>query len=88
MFIGGNMPSLDGLVRSFLKPPLKPAILYLEDTSDPKGNQTMKTTLAHFICSLQKIDRQHIQLVMVLVALVLMVLGIGAPDDSGVPFGR
>jgi hypothetical protein len=48
----------------------------------------MKAQLTQFVLGVQKIDRQYIQLAMVLVALVLMVLGVGAPDDRGVPFGR
>lgn len=48
----------------------------------------MKAQLTQLVLGVQKIDRQYIQLAMVLVALVLMVLGVGAPDDRGVPFGR
>ena len=47
----------------------------------------MKAKLNQIILSAQKIDTRHIQLVMVLVALVLMVLGVSAPDD-GLSFGR
>lgn len=35
--------------------------------------------------SAQKIDRQHIQLVLTLIAIVLMVLGVGAPSDGSGP---
>ena len=33
--------------------------------------------------SAQKINRQHVQLVFVLVSLALLVLGTGAPTDGG-----
>ena len=48
----------------------------------------MKAQLTQLVLSVQKINRQYIQLAVVLVALVLMVLGVGAPDDKGFPFGR
>jgi hypothetical protein len=48
----------------------------------------MKARLIQLVLGVQKINRQYIQLAMVLVALVLMVLGVGAPDDRGFPFGR
>jgi hypothetical protein len=32
----------------------------------------------------QKINRQHIQMAFALLALVLLVLGAGAPDDGGI----
>jgi hypothetical protein len=34
-----------------------------------------------------KINRQHIQLVVTLIALILLVLGVGAPMDGGGPIG-
>ncbi len=40
----------------------------------------MKNTFASFIV---KIDRQHIQLVLTLIALSMLVLGVGAPNDGG-----
>ncbi len=40
----------------------------------------MKNTLASFVT---KIDRQHIQLVLTLIALSMLVLGVGAPNDGG-----
>jgi hypothetical protein len=42
----------------------------------------MKNKLALLAFSAQKIDRQHIQLVLVVVSLVMLVLGIGAPTDG------
>ena len=35
--------------------------------------------------SLQKIDRQHVQLVITLIAIALMVLGVAAPTDGTGP---
>ena len=43
----------------------------------------MKNKLASFVFSVQKIDRQHVQLILVTVSLVMLVLGIGAPVDGG-----
>jgi hypothetical protein len=44
----------------------------------------MKNKLALIALSAQKINRQHIQLVLVLVSLAMLVIGVGAPiADSG-----
>ncbi|MCB9111559.1 MAG: hypothetical protein H6634_09960 [Anaerolineales bacterium] len=43
----------------------------------------MKDKLNLLIVSASKINRQHIQLVLVLVSLTMLVLGVGAPDDGG-----
>ena len=43
----------------------------------------MKNTLASLAFSAHKINRQHIQLVFVIVSLAMLVLGIGAPVDGG-----
>ena len=43
----------------------------------------MKNKLASLVFSVQKIDRQHVQLILVTVSLVMLVLGIGAPVDGG-----
>jgi hypothetical protein len=43
----------------------------------------MKKTLASLMLSAQKINRQHLQLVLVLISLVMLVLGVGAPTDGG-----
>ncbi|KAF0109066.1 MAG: hypothetical protein FD146_110 [Anaerolineaceae bacterium] len=48
----------------------------------------MKAKLTQFAVALQKIDRRYVQLAVVVAALALMVLGVGAPDDSAVPVGR
>ncbi|MCK6583665.1 MAG: hypothetical protein L6Q49_11260 [Anaerolineales bacterium] len=43
----------------------------------------MKNTLNHLVLSASKINRQHIQMVFVLVSLAMLVLGLGAPEDGG-----
>jgi hypothetical protein len=43
----------------------------------------MKTRLMQVAHFFQKIDRQYIQVAVFLLALVLFVLGAGAPDDAG-----
>lgn len=43
----------------------------------------MKNKLALLTLSAQKINRQHIQLIFVLVSLAMLVLGTGAPTDGG-----
>lgn len=43
----------------------------------------MKNKLSLLALSAQKINRQHVQLVFVLVSLALLVLGVGAPTDGG-----
>jgi hypothetical protein len=43
----------------------------------------MKNKLTLIALSAQKINRQHVQLVLVLVSLVMLVLGTGAPMAEG-----
>ncbi|HQV63659.1 MAG TPA: hypothetical protein PKV19_06620 [Anaerolineales bacterium] len=43
----------------------------------------MNKKLALLIASSHKINRQHIQLVLVLISLTMLVLGVGAPADGG-----
>ena len=43
----------------------------------------MKNKLALLALSAQKINRQHVQLVLVLVSLAMLVLGVGAPLADG-----
>lgn len=43
----------------------------------------MKNTLTQLALKVQKIDRRHIQFVLALLALVMLVLGAGAPEDGG-----
>ena len=43
----------------------------------------MKNKLALLALSAQKINRQHVQLVLVIISLVMLVLGVGAPLDGG-----
>jgi TRAP-type uncharacterized transport system fused permease subunit len=44
---------------------------------------SMKNKLTLLALSAQKINRQHIQLVLVIISLAMLVLGIGAPTDGG-----
>jgi hypothetical protein len=44
---------------------------------------SMKNKLAFLVFSAQKINRQHVQLTLVVVSLVMLVLGLGAPTDGG-----
>lgn len=43
----------------------------------------MKNTFARFSILAIKVNRQHIQLVLAILALTMLVLGIGAPSDGG-----
>lgn len=43
----------------------------------------MKNKLALLAFSAQKINRQHVQLILVLVSLAMLVIGVGAPTDGG-----
>jgi hypothetical protein len=69
-----------------LKPVLKPGKLYPYDKKlihYSKRMLAMKNKLALLALSAQKINRQHVQLVLVLISLVMLVLGVGAPLDGG-----
>jgi hypothetical protein len=44
----------------------------------------MKKLYAQFVLLTQKVNRQHIQMAFALLALVLLVLGAGAPEDGGI----
>jgi len=48
-----------------------------------KGEKLMKNIMAHLYAIPQKINRQHIQMAFVIMTLVMLVLGAGAPDDGG-----
>jgi hypothetical protein len=43
----------------------------------------MKNKFALLAVSVSKINRQHIQLFFVIVSLMMLVIGAGAPDDGG-----
>lgn len=43
----------------------------------------MKNKLALLTLSAQKINRQHVQMIFMLVSLAMLVLGTGAPIDGG-----
>ncbi|MBL8062333.1 MAG: hypothetical protein JNK32_04895 [Anaerolineales bacterium] len=43
----------------------------------------MKSKFALIALSLQKVNRQHIQLALTVISLALLVIGVGAPSDGG-----
>jgi hypothetical protein len=43
----------------------------------------MKNTIAYFALSLTKINKTHLQFALMLLTLIMLVLGAGAPDDIG-----
>ncbi|MDO9300794.1 MAG: hypothetical protein Q7T89_05395 [Anaerolineales bacterium] len=43
----------------------------------------MKNKFTSLILSARKINRQHVQLFFVIIALAMLVLGVGAPLDGG-----
>jgi hypothetical protein len=43
----------------------------------------MNSKIAPFISTAIHINRQHLQLALVLVSLAMLVLGVGAPTDGG-----
>jgi hypothetical protein len=66
-----------------LKPVLKPGSGYLQKNQSKAKEFLMKNKLNLALFAVSKIDRQHIQLFFVLLSLVMLVLGVGAPDDGG-----
>jgi hypothetical protein len=45
----------------------------------------MNKKLADIVVRASRIDRRHVQLVIVIVSLAMLILGIGAPLDGGGP---
>jgi len=43
----------------------------------------VKIPLAQLFVSVQKVNRQHIQLFFIVLSLAMLVLGAGAPEDGG-----
>ncbi|MCA2000666.1 MAG: hypothetical protein LDL51_02250 [Chloroflexi bacterium] len=43
----------------------------------------MKNAFASLVLFTKKINRQHVQLILVIASLVMLVLGVGAPTDGG-----
>ena len=43
----------------------------------------MKSQLNQVFAGVVKIKKQHMQLIVTLLALILLVLGVGAPDNGG-----
>jgi len=69
-----------------LKPVLKPGGKYYLDKklSQPQKRMfSMKNKIALLALSARKINRQHIQLALVILTLAMLVLGVGAPVDGG-----
>lgn len=62
---------------------MKPVRGYIRHNQIQKKENIMKNTLNHLVLSASKINRQHIQMVFVLVSLAMLVLGLGAPEDGG-----
>jgi hypothetical protein len=70
----------------FLKPVLKPGGKYSFGNNLSKLQKRifpMKDKIALLALYARKINRQHIQLALVIFALAMLVLGAGAPDDGG-----
>lgn len=44
----------------------------------------MKTKLSQTLMAFSKVNRQHIQMALALLAIILFVLGAGAPDNGGI----
>ncbi|MFL7868648.1 MAG: hypothetical protein AB8I58_07460 [Anaerolineales bacterium] len=43
----------------------------------------MKNTIARLTLSISKINKNHLQVAFTVLALAMLVLGVGAPDDMG-----
>jgi len=43
----------------------------------------MKNTLAKIAMFSPKVNRQHVQMLLAIIALAMLVLGVGAPSDGG-----
>ncbi len=43
----------------------------------------MKNTIARFSLSISKINKNHLQIAFSVLALAMLVIGAGAPDDMG-----
>jgi len=43
----------------------------------------MKNKINSLVLSVSKINREHIQVFLVVLSLAMFVLGVGAPDDGG-----
>ncbi|MBN1451084.1 MAG: hypothetical protein JW963_08730 [Anaerolineales bacterium] len=43
----------------------------------------MKNTIARFSLSISKINKNHLQIAFTVLALAMLVIGAGAPDDMG-----
>jgi hypothetical protein len=72
---------------NLLKPVLKPGDWYLKrnqfEISQSERKNAMKNKFALFVMNAQKVNRQHVQLFFVVLALATLVLGLSAPVDGG-----
>jgi hypothetical protein len=61
------------------------SIFGAEILSNPqfKRKQVMKNTINSLVLSFSKVNRQHVQLLFVILSLTMLVLGVGAPEDGG-----
>jgi TRAP-type uncharacterized transport system fused permease subunit len=57
----------------------------MENKNSQKEVISMKNVFTFLALSAHKINRQHIQLFLMLVTLVMLVLGVGAPTDGSGP---
>jgi len=48
-----------------------------------KGEDSMNNKIARFTLFAGKINRQHVQLAFAILALAMLVLGVGAPSGGG-----
>lgn len=70
-----------------MEPVLEAGVTYISGTIvsnyDIERKCTMKNKLTQIALQTTKINRQHIQLAFAVLALAMLVLGIGAPSDGG-----
>jgi len=73
---------------NLLKPVLKPDNSYTNNYGNSffkNRSVQMNSKFSRFVLLTNKINRQHIQLVFSVLALAMLVLGIGAPESGGGP---
>lgn len=54
-------------------------------TETSKEETVMNKKFADIVVRASRIDRRHVQLVIVILSLAMLILGIGAPADAGGP---
>ena len=86
---GGDFVLVGSLLKANLQTVLQPIQGYPSHTLPLRKEYTMNKIFARFVFLTQKVNRQHVQIAFAALALVLMVLGAGAPEDGGhVGIGR